>query len=265
MTDQTIPANLTRKEAQAVREWAELAWSTKVQDAVVAHAARVLLAVLPPRPTLADMTLDEQDECTGMQADLAQGDRVVILDGTPDAAGLVQVLEKSLDVYRAYPAEVTPRPDLPRLEWTGNQKPASAPALPDGFRLADHKDHGRVMVTTPTPNIEGSIYYVLPVGRNLMGFDWRSCDPDMLTYLDQEDDTSDAVPESTLSVGTVIESADDPRLAALPLGIILLDREGDPTTKRRGVWTGPGYPPIPSEDGTFGPWTVLHIPKEADQ
>lgn len=66
-------------------------------------------------------------------------------------------------------------------------------------------------------------------------------------------------------VGDVIESADDPRLAALPVGIILLDREGDPTTKRRGVWTGPGYPPIPSEDGTFGPWTVLHIPKEEDQ
>lgn len=75
----------------------------------------------PTRPTLADMTLDEQDECAGMQADLAQGDRVVILDGTPDHDGFVHVLERGLDVYRPSPEDVTPRPDLPRLEWPANR------------------------------------------------------------------------------------------------------------------------------------------------
>lgn len=69
------------------------------------------------RPTLADMTPEEQAACKGMQADLAQGDRVVILDGHPGLAGRVRVLEASLDTFRPTPGEVTPRPDLPRLGW----------------------------------------------------------------------------------------------------------------------------------------------------
>ena len=67
MTDQTIPAGLNRDEASAVREWAERALAVEVQDETVAHAARVLLAVLPTPPTTAkenpelpDQTLDDQ-------------------------------------------------------------------------------------------------------------------------------------------------------------------------------------------------------------
>ena len=121
MTDQ-IPADLHPDDVALARDFAEEYRDSEYAPDRTLAVARVLAALLPtpPRPTLADMTLDEQDECAGMQADLAQGDRVVILDGTPDAAGLVQVLEKSLDVYRAYPAEVTPRPDLPRVEWPGD-------------------------------------------------------------------------------------------------------------------------------------------------
>lgn len=77
---------------------------------------------------------------------------------------------------------------------------------------------------------------------------------------DQEDVTPDH-----LAVGTVIESADDPRLDALPAGSALLDRDGEAVAKRGKVWAGDGYHPIPSEGDEFGPWTVLHIPKEADQ
>ena len=80
----------------------------------------------PPRPTLADMTPDERDECRGMQADLAQGDRVVILDGHPGLAGRVRVLEASLDTFRPTPKEVTPRPDLPRMEWPANRTTQAA-------------------------------------------------------------------------------------------------------------------------------------------
>lgn len=77
------------------------------------------------------------------------------------------------------------------------------------------------------------------------------------------DDTPTA--PNDVAVGTVIESADDPRIAALPVGSVLLDCDDDPVTKRDKVWMGDGYTPIPSEGAEFGPWTVLHIPKEDDQ
>ena len=110
MTDQMIPADKVRKIIARYRDGASH------QGGLILDALKDLL---PTPPTLANMTDDERDECAGMQADLAQGDRVVILDGTPDSDGLVQVLEKSLDVYSTHPDDVTPRPDLPRMEWPG--------------------------------------------------------------------------------------------------------------------------------------------------
>ena len=182
MNDQTIPTDQARRARQWARDTLDDVENGANVSAYARDAARTLIAMMP-RPTLADMTDDERDECAGMQADLAQGDRVVILDGTPDSDGLVQVLEKSLDVYRPFSAEVTPRPDLPRLEWPGDQKPA--PALPDGWRLADHKDYGRVIVTTQTPDRDGYVYVVIPDAGNFRGYDWHFCDPDRLTYIDQ--------------------------------------------------------------------------------
>lgn len=180
MTDKT-PANLTRKETQAVREWAERAWHTKVQDAVVANAARVLLAVLPKPPTLADMAPEARRDCQWMQADTKPWGRVVIV--APDLSGeRAALLDVWGDVAYEDHASITPLPDLPRMEWPSVRKPA--PALPDGWRLADHKDHGRVIVTNPTPNSAGNVYFVLPA-NGIMGHDWFFCDPDELTYLDQ--------------------------------------------------------------------------------
>lgn len=74
-----------------------------------------------------------------------------------------------------------------------NQKPAPAPApaLPDGWRLADHQKYGRVVVTTQTPNINGYVYVVIPDAGYFAGYDWRLCNPEELTYLDQGDDTDD--------------------------------------------------------------------------
>lgn len=77
------------------------------------------------------------------------------------------------------------------------------------------------------------------------------------------DDTPTA--PNDVAVGTVIESADDPRIAALPDGSILLDRDDDSVTKRDGAWSGPGFSPLVYERDRFAPWTVLHIPKEDDQ
>lgn len=59
---------------------------------------------------------------------------------------------------------------------------ASAPALPGDWRLADHKNNGRVIVTTP--NNDGRVYYVLPSDLDGLGFDWLFCHADELTYLD---------------------------------------------------------------------------------
>ena len=185
MTDKkTTPTDEDRRLA---RKWAaSIIRTPRTSLPTETAAARVILHAVPaaPRPTLADMTLDEQDECAGMQADLAQGDRVVILDGTPDSDDSVQVLEISLGVFRPWSADVTPRPDLPRMTWPADKKPAPAPALPDGWRLADHPDHGRVVVTTENQDGDGYVYLTFP-DDDVLGYEWHFCRPDDLTYLDQ--------------------------------------------------------------------------------
>ena len=76
--------------------------------------------------------------------------------------------------------------------------------------------------------------------------------------------TEKAEDESTVKIGDEIESADDPRLVALPEGTILLDQDGEATFKRNEAWNGPGYTPIPEEGEEFGPWTVERIGQEDD-
>ena len=170
------------------RAWAEHIVNTpETSLPMETAAARALMALLPPRPTLADMTAEEREACDGMQADLAQGDRVIILYGTVDTDGLVQVLESTLDVYRPRPADVTPRPDLPRFVWPGDTPAPAAPDLPEGFRVADHKDYGRIIVTSPTPDGDGYVYFVFP-DDDTLGYDWHFCRSADLTYTDQGTD-----------------------------------------------------------------------------
>ena len=57
--------------------------------------------------------------------------------------------------------------------------------LPDGWELADHPRHGRVIVTRPTPDADGNVYFVAPAA-NLLGYDWRLCKHEELTYIDTE-------------------------------------------------------------------------------
>ena len=180
MTNPSIPANLTRDEAQAVREWAERAHAEEVQDAAVAHAARVLLAVLP-RPTLADMTPEERAECRWMQADVKGYESRVVIVNPFWEDGLARVMWLHTRMNPVSWKSVTPRPDLPRLEWPGTERPA--PALPDGWRLADHPNYGRVIVTSPAPDAYGNVCFVAPV-PGFIGNDWHLCPPDELTYID---------------------------------------------------------------------------------
>ena len=65
--------------------------------------------------------------------------------------------------------------------------------------------------------------------------------------------------------GDVIESADDPRIDALPVGSVLSDCDGETIAKRAEAWAGIGYIPIASERDEFGPWTVRRVGWEDDQ
>lgn len=135
---------------------------------------------LPSLPTLADMTEEERAECQWMQADIIVGHDPLLITRIERSDGTSTILDRN-GRFDEVPAEdVTPRPDLPRMVWPGDQ---AAPALPGGWRLADHRKHGHGMVTNPTPGIDGRVYFVFPATGSL-GYDWSLCTPDELTYLD---------------------------------------------------------------------------------
>ena len=140
---------------------------------------------IPALPTLADMTYEERRACQWMQCDLTGFRGKYILAAPSDWDGDAALLDREGDVSYERHTYVTPRPDLPRMTWPGDQKPA--PALPEGWRLADHKDYGRVIVTNTTPDEDGHVYFVAPT-PDPIGNDWHFCDTDELTYLDQEAD-----------------------------------------------------------------------------
>lgn len=192
MTDQTIPADLHPEDVEHARAYVQdFLDATYAPDRTLA-VARVLHALLPPppRPTLADMAPEERVACRRMQCDHG-------IPGHPQSRGVIGYFDHGAErvliltdtrgiVRRDYDC-VTPRPDLPRLEWPGDQKPAPTPSLPGGWRLAEHPAYGRVIVTNTTPNRDGNVHFVLPA-EGALGHDWLFCDPDMLTYIDQEAD-----------------------------------------------------------------------------
>lgn len=170
MTDQMIPADKVR----AVLD------DPAMSAADVVEVIRELLPA-PPRPTLAELTDEERAACLRMQCDTAPNRSVrgFIADIYP---GGCRVIERDTWEWRSCSDDmVTPRPDLPRMAWPGDKK--SAPALPGDWRLADHKDYGRVIVTNLTPNAVGHVAYVLPA-TDPLGYDWFFCDPSELTYID---------------------------------------------------------------------------------
>ena len=183
-----IPADKVRAildEWERIKEHAD--WDdidSLVQD------VRALLPA-PPTPTLADMTPEEREKCKWMQADTSRWGHAVII--CPDVGdGRAALLDGWGHVDYEPHSKVTPRPDLPRLEWPGDKKPdpAPAPSLPDGWRLADHPKHGLVVVTNSTPNQRGNVYFTRAHDSDPRGFGWDYCTPDVLTYLDtdQKDD-----------------------------------------------------------------------------
>ena len=138
----------------------------------------------PKRPTMEDMTPEEREDCRWMQADVAgMSGRYAIIPVLGDGRAVLAD-ECGGVIYQDY-EQVTPRPDLPRMEFPGGKK--SAPALPGEWRLADHPDYGRVIVTNPTPTRTGHVYFVSTTDwDDCTGFDWYHSHPQELTYIDTE-------------------------------------------------------------------------------
>lgn len=142
MTDQTIPADKVRKIASEMRDamrreddgYPYVEFLSDMGDYI-----RDLEALLPapPLPTLADMTLDERDECRWMQADVKGYESRVVLINPYWKDGRARVLRPGAFIDQADWEQVTPRPDLPRLEWPGDT-PAPAPeTLTEGSEWGD--------------------------------------------------------------------------------------------------------------------------------
>lgn len=184
MTDQTIPADKVKKIAARFRQQME-PHTPAAECAVWERAAEAVEALLPAPapPTMADMTPEERASCRWMQCDVKDCEITagIIIKINPTDAHLI---DSDGETWFLDLDTVTPRPDLPCLEWPSDKKPDTGPALPDGWRVADHKDNGRVIVTNTTPNRDGRVYYVLH-STDPLGFDWLLCKPYELTYLDQ--------------------------------------------------------------------------------
>ena len=182
--DQIIPADKVRDLRDQYARLIEDA-GTKEAQAYYGHVVDDLEALLPapPRPTLADMTDVERAACLRMQCDTGPNRSVrgFIADIYP---GGCRVIERDTWEWRSYSDDmVTPRPDLPRMGWPGTEKPA--PDLPGGWRLADHKVYGRVIVTSAStsPNGDGYVYILLSTAES-KGYDWIFCPTNRLTFLD---------------------------------------------------------------------------------
>lgn len=189
MTDQTMPADKVEKIAAAMRA------AMRRDDPYYSDGAfledmsgyiRDLESLLPdpPLPTLADMSPEERRDCQRMQCDVEGRSMRYVIANPHENDCEVTLLDSDGGIDWVFPEYVTPRPDLPRMAWPGAENAAPAPALPDGWRVADHKGYGRGIVTNPTPNRDGHVYFVIP-DDDPMGYEWVFCTPDDLTYLDQ--------------------------------------------------------------------------------
>lgn len=135
-----------------------------------------------PRPTLAEMSDNEREDCQWMLADVC-GTKGEWAIGDSHHINVVHLVNRSGKCLTAAAKDVTPRPDLPRLEWPGDKNLDPATNLPDGWRLADHPKHGRVVVTIDTIHgKKGYVCLVFPTA-DPNGFSWFVCDPTELTFL----------------------------------------------------------------------------------
>lgn len=127
MTDQTIPADKVRDLRD---QYARLIVDagTKEARAYYGHVVDDLDALLPapPRPTLADMTDDQRLACQWMQADVENRRERYVIANPFDEGNDAALIAPDGKIGWILPGYVTPRPDLPRMEW-----PSEAPVPPN--------------------------------------------------------------------------------------------------------------------------------------
>ena len=129
MSDDMTP-DTTNHDRRLAHSWAETVkanpecWGQRQLA-----AARVILTDLPdpPPPTLADMLPKDRVGCKGMQADLDGDDSQVVIVTTRWLNDSARVMWPDFRIGAVPQRCVTPRPDLPRMEWPGTEKPAPAP------------------------------------------------------------------------------------------------------------------------------------------
>lgn len=181
MTDKKT--TLTNEDRRFAHEWAKSVESNpRSWTARILAAARVILDTVPALPTLADMSHVARRETRWMRCDVDGEDGEWLIIDPFDDESHVHVVGRRGN-SRIFPTHhITPRPDLARMEWEGTVKPA--PTLPGDWKLADHPEHGRVVVTNPIPTSDGRVYYAKPA-PGILGRDGSSCAPGKLTYFDQ--------------------------------------------------------------------------------
>ena len=125
-------------DAQIARQWAEgfikHAGSAQIVDADELTAARRILATTTP-PTMADMTEDEREACQWMQGRDESGDLLVIACVRWEHC---DVIYRDGVTTTAMHDQITPLPDLPRLEWPAGE-PAEDTPEPEQPRPEDVK------------------------------------------------------------------------------------------------------------------------------
>lgn len=104
-----------------------------------------------PLPTLADMTTEEREKCVLMQAQDAGGKLCIILYASPSGASVLcrdgANGSWGLD-------SVTPRPDLPKLEWPSSEP---EPEYKIGKTLETHEDFQNAPVGTVAIDADGDL------------------------------------------------------------------------------------------------------------
>ena len=139
-----------------------------------------LECLLPPKPpTLADMTEEERKACQWMQCEI---------DG--QIAGILARVDKQrghIWTDSGYSLgwkleNITPLPDLPKLQWPGNEV-VEPPALPEGMRLADHEEYGRVVTSPWGDGVDD--YKIFFLNEDVRaGADYEYAHESTLTFLD---------------------------------------------------------------------------------
>ena len=226
MTDQ-IPADKVREIVEKMHHHANDLYVGSHEKRNILIFAQQFAALLPPPPlpTLADMTREERAACQWMQADVYNFDRRMVI--TNALTMRADLIERDGERWNVDLERVTPRPDLPRLEWPGTGQDGEEATKVDYVSVAG--------------------------GRTAYG-------PWTVARLRKK---PDAVPESTLAVGSEWEDVDALARACKESGrdqIVVLDHAGGAYIwdEKAGWWEGSAPP-------KYDPFTITHTGRKADQ